>query len=242
MRTGLVRGDGRPGARAQRRQRRLRRRPDAPGGRHDPLRRGLPRHRRSPATSATCAASASCRSTTRPRSSRRCRNPPCAGRTAARQRMPEGHTLRRLADDLTAAFAGRTVRVSSPQGRFAADAAVLDRSTLLGADSAGKHLFVEFDGERFVHVHLGLIGASTCTPRSRTWSPRAAPYASAWRRATGSARPTPTCAAPSCATWSPPPGATRCWASWDPTRCVPTPTPSGPGAGSRAARARSVTC
>ncbi len=51
--------------------------------------------------------------------------------------MPEGHTLRRLADDLTAAFAGRTVRVSSPQGRFAADAAVLDSSTLLGADSAG---------------------------------------------------------------------------------------------------------
>ena len=73
--------------------------------------------------------------------------------------MPEGHTLRRLADDLTAAFAGRTVRVSSPQGRFAADAAVLDPSTLLGADSAGKHLFVEFEGERFVHVHLGLIGA-----------------------------------------------------------------------------------
>ena len=72
--------------------------------------------------------------------------------------MPEGHTLRRLADDLTAAFAGRTVGVASPQGRFTADAAVLDGSTLLGADSAGKHLFVEFEGERFVHVHLGLIG------------------------------------------------------------------------------------
>lgn len=73
--------------------------------------------------------------------------------------MPEGHTLRRLADDLDAAFAGRTVAVSSPQGRFAADSALLDGSTLVGADSAGKHLFVEFDGERFVHVHLGLIGA-----------------------------------------------------------------------------------
>lgn len=73
--------------------------------------------------------------------------------------MPEGHTLRRLADDLDAAFAGRTVGVSSPQGRFADEAALLDRSTLVGADSAGKHLFIEFDGERFVHVHLGLIGA-----------------------------------------------------------------------------------
>ena len=72
--------------------------------------------------------------------------------------MPEGHTLRRLANDLTTAFAGRAVRVSSPQGRFAADAALLDGQTVASADSAGKHLFVEFPGERFVHVHLGLIG------------------------------------------------------------------------------------
>ncbi|WP_426243868.1 Fpg/Nei family DNA glycosylase [Nocardioides sp. LHG3406-4] len=73
--------------------------------------------------------------------------------------MPEGHTLRKLANDLTSAFAGSLVRVSSPQGRFAADAAALDGALLVGADSAGKHLFVEFAGERFVHVHLGLIGS-----------------------------------------------------------------------------------
>ncbi|KQY63651.1 MULTISPECIES: Fpg/Nei family DNA glycosylase [unclassified Nocardioides] len=72
--------------------------------------------------------------------------------------MPEGHTLRRLANELGDAFAGRTVRVQSPTGRSAADAAVVDGSLLVGADSAGKHLFVEFEGERFVHVHLGLIG------------------------------------------------------------------------------------
>ena len=72
--------------------------------------------------------------------------------------MPEGHTLLRLARDLTDAFAGGPVRVSSPQGRFAADAALLDGEVLLGATSAGKHLFVEFPGERFIHVHLGLIG------------------------------------------------------------------------------------
>ena len=72
--------------------------------------------------------------------------------------MPEGHTLRRLADDLVAAFAGRAVRVSSPQGRFATEAAQLDGSTILGADSAGKHLFVEIEGDRYIHVHLGLIG------------------------------------------------------------------------------------
>jgi endonuclease-8 len=72
--------------------------------------------------------------------------------------MPEGHTLRRLADDLTAAFAGRPAAVTSPQGRFAAGAATVDGATVLGAESAGKHLFVEFEGERVIHVHLGLIG------------------------------------------------------------------------------------
>lgn len=72
--------------------------------------------------------------------------------------MPEGHTLRRLADDLNAAFAGRDVAVSSPQGRFAAEAALLDGTTLVDADSAGKHLFLEFDEGHVVHIHLGLIG------------------------------------------------------------------------------------
>jgi endonuclease VIII len=72
--------------------------------------------------------------------------------------MPEGHTLLRLARELTSAFGGRPVRVSSPQGRFAADAALVDGALCVGAQSAGKHLFVELAGERFVHVHLGLIG------------------------------------------------------------------------------------
>ena len=78
--------------------------------------------------------------------------------------MPEGHTLRRLALDLTDTFAGRRVRVSSPQGRFAADAAVLDGALLVGAQSRGKQLFVEFEGERFVHIHLGLIGSFDVHP------------------------------------------------------------------------------
>ena len=72
--------------------------------------------------------------------------------------MPEGHTLFRIAAELTSAFAGQRVAVSSPQGRFAADAAVIDGSLLVSATSAGKHLFVEFDHDHIVHVHLGLIG------------------------------------------------------------------------------------
>ncbi len=72
--------------------------------------------------------------------------------------MPEGHTLHRLARDLRQTFAGGPVRVSSPQGRFAGAAALLDGQVVTGAESWGKHLFVAFEGERFVHVHLGLYG------------------------------------------------------------------------------------
>ena len=74
--------------------------------------------------------------------------------------MPEGHTLHRLALDLTAAFGGRVTRSGSPQGRFAAEAARLDGRVLTGADAAGKHLFVEFaDLPDVVHIHLGLYGS-----------------------------------------------------------------------------------
>jgi len=72
--------------------------------------------------------------------------------------MPEGHTLHRLATALDEAFAGRPVRVSSPQGRFADSAALLDGRTLRTAESWGKHLFVHFAADDLVHVHLGLYG------------------------------------------------------------------------------------
>jgi endonuclease-8 len=72
--------------------------------------------------------------------------------------MPEGHTLHRLAGELTAVFGGSRVQVGSPQGRFADSAAQLDGALLVDADAWGKQLFIRFEGERFVHVHLGLYG------------------------------------------------------------------------------------
>lgn len=79
--------------------------------------------------------------------------------------MPEGHTLHRLAESLHRAFAGEEVIVSSPQGRFAPGAALLDGLVLDHAEAWGKHLFVEFAGERWLHVHLGLIGVFTVQRR-----------------------------------------------------------------------------
>lgn len=78
--------------------------------------------------------------------------------------MPEGHTLHRLAATVTDHFADRVVAVSSPQGRFAESAALLDGTRLLDAEAWGKHLFVRFHGERFVHVHLGLYGKLEVRP------------------------------------------------------------------------------
>jgi endonuclease-8 len=72
--------------------------------------------------------------------------------------MPEGHTLHRLAGELTATFGGRVVEASSPQGRFAGSAALVDEQVLVGAEAWGKHLFIAFPDDRFVHVHLGLYG------------------------------------------------------------------------------------
>jgi endonuclease-8 len=75
--------------------------------------------------------------------------------------MPEGHTLFALARDLDGAFRGTQPRASSPQGRFAAGAALLSGRTFVHATSWGKHLFAEFDGDAWLHVHLGLIGTFT---------------------------------------------------------------------------------
>ncbi len=72
--------------------------------------------------------------------------------------MPEGHHIHRLARDLTRLYGGRVVRVSSPQGRFAEAAAILDGTVLEKSWAVGKHLFVRFQADRIVYIHLGLIG------------------------------------------------------------------------------------
>lgn len=77
--------------------------------------------------------------------------------------MPEGHTLHRLADALTQHFAGQIVEVTSPQGRFAASAGIVNGTVLVAATAWGKHLFVEFETQHFIHVHLGLYGKFVVT-------------------------------------------------------------------------------
>jgi endonuclease-8 len=97
--------------------------------------------------------------------------------------VPEGHTVHRLARTLRTLFAGQRLAVSSPQGRFAAGAALLDGAIFEDAEAWGKQLFCSFststtsstelsgggvgvpvsrpDSSRWLRVHLGLYGAWT---------------------------------------------------------------------------------
>lgn len=62
--------------------------------------------------------------------------------------MPEGHTVHRIALQFAADVVGHRVEVTSPQGRFAAGAALLDGLRVTDARAHGKHLFLGFrDGD-----------------------------------------------------------------------------------------------
>jgi endonuclease-8 len=72
--------------------------------------------------------------------------------------MPEGHTIHRIARDHSKLLVERSVRVSSPQGRFAADAERVDGAVLERIEPYGKHLFYRWSTGDVGHVHLGLFG------------------------------------------------------------------------------------
>lgn len=72
--------------------------------------------------------------------------------------MPEGHTIHRIARDHGRLIAGKQLRVTSPQGRFEADAARVDGATLERIEAYGKHLFYWWSTGEIGHVHLGLFG------------------------------------------------------------------------------------
>lgn len=85
--------------------------------------------------------------------------------------MPEGHTIHRAARLQSAVLVGAPVVATSPQGRFADGAALLDGRTLRGIDAVGKHLLYRFDDDLLLHVHLGLFGRFD-THRSAVPAPR----------------------------------------------------------------------
>ncbi len=67
--------------------------------------------------------------------------------------MPEGHSVHRIARQFRHNFQGKTVRASSPQGRFAEGAAVLDGRTITDVDAVGKQMFMHFGDDVWLRVH-----------------------------------------------------------------------------------------
>lgn len=95
--------------------------------------------------------------------------------------MPEGHTIHRLALDIQRDLGAQTLRISSPQGRFAA-AGMLDGETLVEAEAIGKHLLLHLQ-TTCIHIHLGLFGKFY-----RVTAPAPAPRPSVRLRLSGDTR------------------------------------------------------
>ncbi len=72
--------------------------------------------------------------------------------------MPEGNVVHHQARCLQRIFGRTVVAVDSPQGRFAAGAALVDGQRLRKVEAYGKHLYAGFGNDLWVHVHLGLFG------------------------------------------------------------------------------------
>ena len=72
--------------------------------------------------------------------------------------MPEGHVVHLQARRLRRAFRGDKVRVDSPQGRFTDGAKRINKRSVTDVQAYGKHLFIDFDNDLSIHVHLGLYG------------------------------------------------------------------------------------
>lgn len=73
--------------------------------------------------------------------------------------MPEGHSVHRIARQFDRNFVGKTMSASSPQGRFAEGASILDGRAAVSVQAVGKQMFLETEGDVWLRVHLGLYGA-----------------------------------------------------------------------------------
>jgi endonuclease-8 len=73
--------------------------------------------------------------------------------------MPEGHSVHRIARQFERNVVGRTVHASSPQGRFVEGAAVISGRSATQVRAVGKQMFLEFDDDLWLRVHLGMYGA-----------------------------------------------------------------------------------
>jgi endonuclease VIII len=73
--------------------------------------------------------------------------------------MPEGHSVHRITRQFARNYVGHLVHAWSPQGRFAEGASLIDGHAMTDARAIGKQMFLEFEDELWLRVHLGMYGA-----------------------------------------------------------------------------------
>jgi endonuclease-8 len=72
--------------------------------------------------------------------------------------MPEGHSIHRVANTFESDYLNSKVKIFSPQGRFESDAKLISGRKLIQSTAIGKQLFLEFDNELTLRIHLGIYG------------------------------------------------------------------------------------
>lgn len=72
--------------------------------------------------------------------------------------MPEGHSIHRVANTFRGDYLDSKVKIVSPQGRFESDAKLVSGRKLLTSTAVGKQLFLGFDNELTIRIHLGIYG------------------------------------------------------------------------------------
>lgn len=72
--------------------------------------------------------------------------------------MPEGHSIHRVANTFESDYLDSKVKIFSPQGRFESDAKLVSGRKLIQSTAIGKQLFLGFDNELTLRIHLGIYG------------------------------------------------------------------------------------
>lgn len=72
--------------------------------------------------------------------------------------MPEGHSIHRVANTFRSDYLDSKVKIFSPQGRFESDAKLVSGRKLVDSTAVGKQLFLGFDNELTIRIHLGIYG------------------------------------------------------------------------------------
>jgi endonuclease VIII len=72
--------------------------------------------------------------------------------------MPEGHSIHRVANTFASDYLNSKVKIFSPQGRFESDAKLVSGRRLIESQAIGKQLFLGFENELTLRIHLGIYG------------------------------------------------------------------------------------